>query len=120
MSGELAMFAVVVGVAYMLVCLVDPWVDCGWCKGAPKRRSSGVGLTLALGVGVALLGGWLGIPVGPVLFALAVFWVAITAFGGSRSYHFCSVPMLLGGCGGSGRRRRLGSLVMGRGLGKLD
>lgn len=39
---------------------------------------------------------------------------------GRRSFRFCLWPVWLGGCSGSGRRRRLGSLLLRHGLGKLD
>jgi len=105
--------------AYLLLCAFDPWVDCGWCKGAPKQRSSGASMAVALGIGVVLLCGWLGLPAGPALVGVLVLWLA-SSISSSRSYHFCSVPWWLGGCGGRGRRRRLGSLLIGIGLGRLE
>lgn len=37
-----------------------------------------------------------------------------------RTFRYCLWPVWLGGCGGSGKRRRVGSLVLRHGLGKLD
>lgn len=102
---------------YLLDCYASPWADCLYCGGSPKKRDSVRWLPLAL-LGLIAWGGVsIGLPPGPVLLGA----VALALVGASgKTFRFCAVPVWLGGCGGSGRRRRLGSLLLRAGVGKVD
>lgn len=76
---DLLILAGVVLVYWILASLYDPWVDCWFCGGSPKKRRKGK----------------------------------------TKVFHFCAWPTWLGGCDGSGRRRRFWSAVLGRGFGKI-
>lgn len=75
-------------------------------------------------VGAGVYGGYL------LLVALVDPWIDCAGckgvpkrrgFGFSRrTFHLCARPWWLGGCRGRGRRRRVLSVLLGRGLGRLD
>jgi hypothetical protein len=98
-----------------------PLSDCWWCHGNPKRRGKRVTDTGVLFAGVAAVGGW-------AVFssAVAALGAAVVVLGGlaasagtGKSFHMCWKPVWIGGCRATGRRRRILTVITGRGFSRI-
>lgn len=109
-----------------LVCWVvhswyRPLSDCWWCGGNPKRRGrrlTGFSGLVAAGAGVA---GWVASGSGVLaLVAAAAMFAGSAMFAGTgKSFHMCWKPVWIGGCRATGRRKKILTVITGRGFSRI-